>query len=408
MSSEFALLRTLMQKDFYDTHKGIRCPDELFTKDIRKIKQTLDYAMETYGEDVTPSEIEALFFAHNSTLTTATKLVYRDIFTKIAKEQPMSVPVAEEVMSRLFQQVVGEKVANIGFDYVNGASTSLEPIRNLLHYYGDDFLPVQKVEWEDMSIDTLLKMNDTETQWKFNIPSLARRVEGVSGGHLLMVGARSNVGKTSFHASIVAAAGGFAHQGAKCMILCNEESYHRVGARYLTAASDMTLEEIKENPALAAHRYESVRDKIFVKDITDKDWDWIESTVKNYRPDIVVVDIADKAAARISDKSDVYLKAAAIQARNIAKQYNCVIVWLSQLSAEAEGKVVVNQSMLEGSKTGKAAETDLMLLLSKNVPVEGQEEEDTQRHINVAKNKISGWHGVIHCDLDYKRSIYKA
>lgn len=408
MSSEFALLRTLMQKDFYDTHKGIRCPDELFTKDIRKIKQTLDYAMETYGEDVTPSEIEALFFAHNSTLTTATKLVYRDIFTKIAKEQPMSVPVAEEVMSRLFQQVVGEKVANIGFDYVNGTSTSLEPIRNLLQFYGDDFLPMQKVEWEDMSIDTLLKMNDTETQWKFNIPSLARRVEGVSGGHLLMVGARSNVGKTSFHASIVAAAGGFAHQGAKCMILCNEESYHRVGARYLTAASDMTLEEIKENPALAAHRYESVRDKIFVKDITDKDWDWIESTVKNYRPDIVVVDIADKAAARISDKSDVYLKAAAIQARNIAKQYNCVIVWLSQLSAEAEGKVVVNQSMLEGSKTGKAAETDLMLLLSKNVPVEGQEEEDTQRHINVAKNKISGWHGVIHCDLDYKRSIYKA
>lgn len=408
MSSENALLRTLMQKDFYDTHKGIRCPDELFTKDVRKIKQTLDYAMETYGEDVSPAELEALFFAHNSSLTTAAKIMYRGIFADIAKSTPMSVPVAEEVMSRLFQQLVGEKVANIGFDYVNGKEVSLEPLRNLLQYYGDDFLPSLRVDWEDMSIDTLLKLNDTETQWKFNIPSLARRVEGVSAGHLLMIGARSNVGKTSFHASIVAAAGGFAHQGAKCMILCNEESYHRVGARYLTAATNMTIDEIKENPALAAHRYEPVKNRIHVKDITDKDWDWIEATVKTYRPDIVVVDIADKAAARISDKSDVYLKAAAIQARNIAKQYGCVVVWLSQLSAEAEGKVIVNQSMLEGSKTGKAAETDLMLLLSKNVPVEGQEEEDTQRHINVAKNKISGWHGVIHCELDYMRSIYKA
>jgi hypothetical protein len=49
-----------------------------------------------------------------------------------------------------------------------------------------------------------------------------------------------------------------------------------------------------------------------------------------------------------------------------------------------------------------------MLLLSKNTPVEGSEDEDTQRHINIAKNKISGWHGLVHCDLDYKRAVFKA
>lgn len=407
MSSEFALLRTLMQKDFYDTHKGIRCPDELFTKDIRKIKQTLDYAMETYGEDVTPSEIEALFFAHNSTLTTATKLVYRDIFTKIAKEQPMSVPVAEEVMSRLFQQVVGEKVANIGFDYVNGASTSLEPIRNLLQYYGDDFLPNLKVDWDDMSIEKLLEMNGLEAQWKFNIPSLQRRVEGVNGGHLVMIGARPNVGKTSFHASLIAAEGGFAHQGAKCYVLVNEEASHRVGARYLTAASNMTMQEIKENPALAAHRYDKVKNNIFIKDCTGRDLSWVEQLIKVGKPDVVVLDMGDKFARRTSDKSDVFLKDAAIYARNIGKQYGCAILWLSQLSADAEGKVMVDMSMMEGSKTGKAAEADLMLLLSKNQMVEGQESEDTQRHINIAKNKLSGWHGVVHCELDGERAIYK-
>ena len=37
---ELALIRTLMDKDFYENHKGIRTPDKLFTKEVRKIKNT--------------------------------------------------------------------------------------------------------------------------------------------------------------------------------------------------------------------------------------------------------------------------------------------------------------------------------------------------------------------------------
>jgi KaiC/GvpD/RAD55 family RecA-like ATPase len=265
------------------------------------------------------------------------------------------------------------------------------------------------VDWEDISIDTLLAANELQTQWKFNIPSLRRKVEGVSGGHLMLVGARPNTGKTSFHASLIAGAEGWAHQGAKCVVLCNEESYERVGARYLAAATDMTLDEIKGNYALAATRYEKVRQNIRIKESTNKDMAWVESIVKAEKPDIVVLDMGDKFATKSSDKSDVYLKDAAIYARNIAKQYKCCVVWMSQLSAMAEGKVYVDQSMMEGSKTGKAAEADLMVLISKNPLVEGAEEQDAQRHLNIAKNKLKGgWHGVVHCELDGGRSRYTA
>ena len=65
--------------------------------------------------------------------------------------------------------------------------------------------------------------NDLEARWTFNIPTLARKVEGVNAGHLIEVGARPNTGKTSFHASLIAGPGGFAEQGAKCVVLCNEE-----------------------------------------------------------------------------------------------------------------------------------------------------------------------------------------
>ena len=191
------------------------------------------------------------------------------------------------------------------------------------------------------------------------------------------------------------------------MVLCNEEDYIRVAARYLCAASSMSLEEINANQSLAMSRYSKVRKNITIIDSTSKDLAWVESIIKQDEPDIVIIDIGDKFAPKTSDKSDVYLKDAAIHARNIAKQYNCAVIWMSQLNAEAEGRVRVDQSMLEGSRTGKAAEADLILLVARNPITDESEEEDRQRHLVIAKNKLTGgWHGTIHCNLDGERSQY--
>jgi hypothetical protein len=105
-------------------------------------------------------------------------------------------------------------------------------------------------------------------------------------------------------------------------------------------------------------------------------------------------------------RQDEALKAACIHARQIGKAYGCAVVYMSQLSAEAEGKAILNQAMMEGSKTGKAAEADLMVLIGKSASVEGQEEDSPLRHINIVKNKLNGWHGVINVELDYKTARY--
>ena len=406
---ELALIKSLMVKSFYDEHRGYRCPDRLFSKDVRKIKEVIDNAMTRYDRTVTPDEIEALFMSNNPSMTTAQKGAYSSLFLKIKKEQKLGEDIAKEVLSKLFQQIIGEDIANLGFDYVNGAKSSLEPLRALLEQYGDDFTPSMDIQWDDISIETLLAKNDLEARWSFNIPSLCRKVEGINAGHLVEIGARPNTGKTSFHASLIAGPGGFASQGAKCIVLCNEEGYHRVGARYLTAGTGMNLHQVKENPSQAQELYSKIRDNIRIKDTTMYDMNWVESAVKSSRPDIVVLDMGDKFATYNGfARADEALKACAIHARQIAKQYECAVLYMSQLSAEAEGKIVLNQSMMEGSRTGKAAEADLMILIAKNPQVEGQEEEDAQRHLNVVKNKLSGWHGSVHCELDYKLARYTA
>tara|TARA_R100000773_G_C4221076_1_gene119943 strand:- start:1927 stop:3150 length:1224 start_codon:yes stop_codon:yes gene_type:complete len=406
---ELALVRSLMDKEFYDDHRGARCPDKLFTKDVRKIKQSIDSAMDRYKRTVTPDEIEALFISNNPTMTTAQKNAFLSLFHKIKSEKPMGKDIAQEVLSKLFQQVIGEDIANIGFDYVNGTKTSLEPLRNILEKYGDDFTPRIQVEWENLELENLLEQSDLETRWHFNIASLTRKIEGINEGQLIEVGARPNTGKTSFHASLIASPQGFAHQGASCIILCNEERASRVGTRYLTACSGMTIQEIKNTPLKAHNEWNKIKDKIKLFDATGRDMAWVESVCKSYKPDILVLDMGDKLATTNGfARHDEALKANAIYARSIAKQQGCAIFYMSQLSAEAEGKVLLNQSMMEGSRTGKAAEADLMILIAKNPIVDGQEEEDTQRHLNLVKNKLSGWHGVVHCELDYKTARYEA
>ena len=404
---ELSLIRSLMDKEFYDDHRGARCPDRLFSKDVRKVKQSIDTAMDKYERSVTPDEIEALFMSDNPTLTTAQKQAYSALFLQVKKETPMGSDIAQEVLSKLFQQVVGEDIANLGFDYVNGDKTSLEPVRILLEQYGDDFTPNLNVEWDDITIETLLAKADLEARWTFNIPSVARKVEGVNAGQLIEVGARPNTGKTSFHASIIAGPGGFASQGAKCIILCNEEGTHRVGARYLTAAAGMSARQVKDNIGQARAAYSQVYDNIKIKDASNRDMNWVESVCKTFKPDILVLDMGDKFSRQAGfSRPDEALKANAIHARQIAKTHNCAVFYMSQLSAEAEGKVMLNQSMMEGSRTGKAAEADLMVLIAKSPTVEGQEEESPLRHINIVKNKLNGWHGMVNCELDYQTARY--
>ena len=101
--------------------------------------------------------------------------------------------------------------------------------------------------------------------------------------------------------------------------------------------------------------YAPIKDKIKIKDATlVRDMSWVESVCKSYKPDVLLLDMGDKfARSQGFARADEALKANAIHARQIAKQHECAVFYMSQLSADAEGKVLLNQSMMEGSRTVK-------------------------------------------------------
>ena len=406
---ELTLIRSLMDKDFYDETRGNRCPDKLFSKDTRKIKSTIDTAMDQYQRDLTVNEVQALFFAANPTLTTAQKHAYELQFDRIRKEQIMGADVATEVLSNMFRQVVGEEVANLGFQYVNGDQTTMEPLRNILEQYQDDFTPSIRITYVDNSIDNLTAMAANNTKWQFNIQSLFHSVNGLDNGMLFVIGARSNVGKSSFHSSLCAAPHGWAHQQAKILVLCNEEKPERVASRYMTAATGMTMAQIIADKTTAHRLYDPIKDNLKFVDATGKTMRWAESVIKKHKPDIVVMDIGSKFAEDgAASNNHETLKANAVYARNIGKMYGCLVVYCTQLSAEAEGKIVLSQAMIEGSKTGLAGESDLMILVARNPPMNDQTEDDGMRYLNIVKNKISGVHRIVNCEFDYQTGVYSS
>ena len=407
---ELALLKTLVDRDFYKENRSLAREKIFRSKETRNIKEILDKAMLDYEKDFGTSDLEALFYSSNPTLTTAQRDVYRDLFRKLSDMSPLNSDVAQDVLRELNREDAANELMDISFKMSNGEITSLYKIKEFIDRREEDFLPALKVNFEPMDIDSLLKKNELKFKWRFNIPTVAQLVPGCNEGQILVGAARPNTGKTSAHAYLCAGPDGFAQQGAKIMVLANEEDTSRVSARYLTAACGMNIASIVKNRAKAESLFSPIKDRLKITDATGWDLDRVERAIKAYEPDIVIADMADKFQPEGKYTAHhEQLKATYIRFRIIAKQYGCVIFAMSQLSAEAEGKVFVNMSMLEGSKTGKASEADLLFCITKTPMVEGQQEDESpERHWLVLKNKLTGKHGRVVTLLDPETATYSA
>ena len=190
------------------------------------------------------------------------------------------------------------------------------------------------------------------------------------------------------------------------LYLGNEEKSMRTKLRAVQACSGMTREEIAEKPELARSIYTSIRDNLIFKDTQDWDLDKINAYCERVKPDILVIDQADKVhISGTHNSSHERIRSLYTALRELSKRHNCALIAVSQASAEAEGKTRIDFSMLEGSKTGKAAEADVIIGIGKAAGG-GDDEQNTERCLYISKNKLSGFHGAIYCNIQPEVSRY--
>ena len=399
---EKELITLLLKKDFYEENKG-RITKEMFTNGTGNLYETISKAHDDSDKDLSLEEVSTLHTeVYNPALTRTSKENFLNLLNEIKEQELPNKKIASNILKAMHKRNVAQKIAVQATEIFNGKEEALSSIQSLL----DSSNEVEKEEYDCVTsdIDNLLDALKDNTKWKFNLAPLRERVNGVGEGNLLVVFARPESGKTAFWVNLLAGEEGFLTQGAKVCALINEEPAIRTQMRLINAYTGMTFEEIQEDIPTAKEKWSQVSTNIKILDTVDWTLDKVDSFVAKEQPDIVVIDQLDKVHMPGNfARTDEKLRAIYTGAREIAKRRNCCIIAISQASADASGKLDITFDMMENSKTGKAAEADVII----GVGFRNKLDTDQDlRSLAISKNKITGWHGMIACKIIPQLSRY--
>lgn len=393
-----ALLKTLLSSEFYQANKT-KMRQSLFTGNNAEVYKTIAQAQDKYDQDVSTNDILALWATNNPVATVSEKEDFADTLVEVREQTPLTPEIARDVIADLWRKETGRDVTNLGIQMSEGHVDAMAKLKTLIERTSEDYLPDDFGDPTTDDLHELLAQASDESRWKFNINQLSRQVYGVGPSEFMIIFARPETGKSALAVSLCAAPDGFCQQGAKVLYIGNEEATRRTKLRAIQSFTGMTTSEIQANPDIASSRYLAIRDRLIMKDAQEWDMNMLDGYVARIKPDILVIDQLDKV--NISGQfggTHEKLREIYRQARELAKRHECVIIAVSQASAEAEGRVRLDFSMMENSRTGKAAEADLICGVGKS---SGEDDDgpDPTRFLQISKNKLSGWHGQIICNL---------
>lgn len=400
-----ALLKTLLSSEFYQANKT-KMRQSLFTGNNAEVYKTIAQAQDKYDQDVNTNDILAIWATNNPVATVSEKEDFADTLAEVRQQTPLTQEIARDVIGDLWRKETGRDVTNLGIQMAEGHVDAMAKLKSLIERTSEDYLPDDFGEPTTDDLHELLAQASDESRWKFNINQLSRNVYGLGPSEFMIIFARPETGKSALAVSLCAAPDGFCQQGAKVLYIGNEEATRRTKLRAIQSFTGMTTTDIQANPDLASSRYLAIRDRLIMKDAQEWDMTMLDGYVARIKPDILVVDQLDKV--NISGQfggTHEKLREIYRQARELAKRHECGIIAVSQASAEAEGRVRLDFSMMENSRTGKAAEADLICGVGKS---SGEDDDgpDPTRFLQISKNKLSGWHGQIICNLQAEITRY--
>jgi archaellum biogenesis ATPase FlaH len=404
---ELQILRGLLSREFYIENKSSLSP-KLFEEELKEVFQSISEGHEKYEHDLKINDVHAIWLKNNPVATRSEKDIISDLLQGIEREEPLSNGVASDYLKELWKRHVGHKIANMGIELTEGVPDAMSRLTSLLENVREGVMPSDFGDATTKDIEELLRMTSDDARWKFNIHTLARHVYGIGPAEFGTIFALPETGKSAFAISIVCGPGGFCEQGAKVLYLGNEEETKRTMLRAMQAWGGMTREEIVADPRSAKNKFTAIEDRLEMKDIQEWDLQKIESYIEHMNADVVVIDQGDKVHINGTfSASHERLRELYRSLRELAKRQQCAVITVSQASNDARGRTRLSGFDMEGSKIGKMAELDLCIGIGKHEAGDVDDTDpDNTRYLTVSKNKLSGWHGTVICNLQPAISRY--
>jgi len=398
------LLELFFNFKFWQDHHHM-ISEDYFEKESKKIFDVVNISHTKYERDLTVSEVEALIFAENPMLTGSQRAAILDITRRMKGD--IQVDVGSDILQAAFREQLGDTIANMGLQLMEGKIKDLSPLQELLEKYEDgievgDDLGFISNEWDDM-----FKSNKENYPWTWNLSQLHLLCPGIGPGTLTTVFALVETGKSAFAVSTAFSPRGFADQGAKVLMVCNEEIAERTMDRAGSAYSALETDEVVNDRLKGRVSWDGIKDNIFmVNGDQCETMERLNYIITKGGPfDIVIIDQLDKMQVRGTfTRDDLRLSQVYIKARTLAKKHNLAVIAISQAGAEADGRTSLRFTQMANSKIGKAAEADVIIGIGK----ENTETQDDNflRYLHVSKNKLGGSHGRATVRIEPKISRY--
>lgn len=381
------LLGLVLSYDFWEANRFV-ISEDYFEAESKKIYKIISDAHEKYQRDLNIQEVQALLFSANPMMTAAQRSRYIMLMQEI---KPVIGPeIGEQVIRAAFKEHMGETIASIGMQLIEGEDVDLSKLRTIVDKFEGGFIPDKELEVLSTEFDDILAYNDARLPWDFNLKGLRRYIPGIGPGNFGIIFAMVESGKSAFGISTCFGPEGFADQGAKVLYVANEEPAEATRFRAVMAYTGMKEDVLLANRHAASDMWRRIKDKALFHPTTDIRQ--LEGLVKKHKPDIVVVDQMDKLNINGSfARDDIKLGEIYRRGREIAKTNQCSVIAVTQADATADGRTNLRFTQMSGSKIGKPAEADYIVGLGKEVTSSG--EDNLIRYLTISKNKIGGSHG---------------
>ena len=379
ISIDKQVLGFVLDNDFFSKVSNIVTRD-MFTGEMRDVFDVISYAHTQYGTSVNVRELGALFNDRNPAMPDSTREKAQELIAELeagtSDKHDLYLDLVNNFWLRDRARQIGEKAIEI----FTGESEDFGGLRQLIDVVEDGRIS-DKTTYRivDTDFDTLLEDNTGEPDFPFEFDLIREHVPGLDRGNLGILFARPEVGKTTF-----------------CSFLA---------ASYIRQGFNKSKDEMVSDKAHLMMRYVSeIKPYLTIIDAIGTSVEEANDYAKLNSPDVMFMDQLDKF--RIGgeyNRGDERLKETYVLAREIAKRNRCLVWAVSQASYEAHDRQFIDYSMLDNSRTGKAGEADIIIGIGKTG---ASDVTNTVRHICISKNKINGYHDMIHANIDVHRGVY--
>ena len=385
-----------LKKDNYNRVSNL-IKKEYFPKEIGTVIDVINKLHKKYENDIS---LEDVMLSHRDSFPAmpgATRMrVERDInslFTVKVQDE-----LVADILHNFWKRTKAKQIGEQALDIFLGKSGDTSPLLSSVEDLKNNEVKLSNT-YSVLNEDIETSLNEFEREPEFKFPSQIRDyVTGIDRQNLGVIFARPEIGKTSFAAWLC---GWYVKNNLNVAYWGNEEPVRKTRMRVAKSIFELSRQEIllDRNSFIENYRHKVLPYATFM-DCVGTSIQEIEDYCFRNEVDVVFIDQLDKV--RIDgefSRGDERLKELYARSRELAKR-NKVAVWaVSQASYEAHGREIIDYSMLDGSKTGKAGEADIIIGI-------GVSEHEDFRTLKFSKNKINGYHGSIVLRRDGDRDIF--